>query len=145
MKKLELKLYGDPDVDVREAKQNDTKDEIEDKLKFPFLAQKVAVLKIKYGQEKYCFSNPAPKKYDGATIPFGLCKGDIRLLTPALFHDLMCEDKSLIGYNRFLSSLIYFKLLLLYKVNPIWALIQFLCVEWYQRKQNWQRGDKEKK
>lgn len=97
-------------------------------------------MKIKYGQEKYCIHNDAPFYYDGATIPFGLCKGDTRLLTPALFHDLMCNEKSIIGYNRFLSSLVYYKLLRMFKVSWLWASIQFIIVDTFQRFQNWQRG-----
>lgn len=133
MKKLELTLYGNPDVDIREGEQGDTDDDTKDKKRLPFVARKIAVLKIKYGQEKYCLHNESPFYYDGATIPFGLCKGDTRLLTPALFHDLMCNDKSKIGYNRFLSSLIYYKLLRMFKVNWLWAFTQFVIVDTFQR------------
>lgn len=40
MKKLELTLYGNPDVDVREGEQGDTDDDTKDKKKFPLLPEK---------------------------------------------------------------------------------------------------------
>lgn len=130
--KLQLKLFGDPDVDIREGVLGDSDEVTEDKRLFPFEAQKIAVLHVIFGERKYVLHNPAPFKYDGATIPFGLCKGDTRLLTPSLFHDLMCRDKSIIGYDRFLSSLVYYKLLRMFKVNLIWASVQFMLVDGFQ-------------
>ena len=140
MKKLTLTLFGNPDVDIREVETDDTKEIIADKKRYPFLAQKIAVLHVFYGVDKYILHNPQNYKYDGATIPLGLGKGNPKYLTPSLFHDLMCQDKSIIGYNRYLSSLILFKLLLMHHVFAPWAFIMFLCVDVYQRTQRgWKR------
>lgn len=140
MKKLELKLYGNPDIDIREVEPGDSEGIISDKKRFPFVARKIAVLHVYYGKDKYCLHNPAPFKYDGATIPFGLCKGDTRLLVPALFHDLTCTDKSIVSYNRFLSSLIFYKLLRMNKVNWLYAFIMFMFVDIWQRHiKGWKR------
>lgn len=140
MSKLVLKLYGNPDIDIREEELNDSAEVIADKKKYPFLARQIAVLQVYYGQKKYCLHNPQNYKYDGATIPFGLCKGNPKLLVPSLFHDLMCQDKSLIGYNRFLSSLIFYKLLRMFKVNFVFAFIMFVFVDLWQRHiREWKR------
>lgn len=70
--------------------------------------------------------------YDGATIPFNIGKGDMRLLIPALFHDLMCDDKSIIDYNRKLSSEI-FKATLIACGVPKWkATVMYTVVDIYQ-------------
>lgn len=140
MKKLTLKLFGNPDVDIREVEVDDTKEIIADKKRYPFIAQKIAVLHVFYGVDKYILHNDQNYKYDGATIPFGLCKGNPKLLTPAMFHDLMCENKEIIGYNRYLSSCVFRELLILFKVNRIIAYIMFLFVDVYQRTQRgWKR------
>lgn len=133
LKKLFLKLYGNPKVFCRSVLQTDDKDTIIDKKKLPFEATQIAVLHVYYGREKFVLHNPAPFRYDGATIPFGLCKGNPKLWIPALFHDLIMKDKSLINYDRFLSSMIFYKLLRMHKVNIFWAGFMFLCVDIWQR------------
>lgn len=139
-KELVLRLYGDPDIDVREVKKGDTKEIIADKLKFPFMARQRAFLHVYYDNIEYVLHNPVPYKYDGATIPLGLCKGDMRLLTPAMFHDIVTKDPYKIGYNRFLSSLMYYKLLRMHGVGFWWAAIQFVLVElWQFFQSDWKR------
>lgn len=141
MRELILRLYGDPDIDVREVKQGDTKEIIEDKLDFPFMARQRSFLHLYYGEEEYVIHNPVPYKYDGASIPFGLCKGDTRLLVPAMFHDIVTKDTYKIGYNRFLSSLMYYKLLRMHGVGFLWAIIQFILVDFWQFFQSdWKRN-----
>ena len=140
MREIKLKLFGNPDVDIREEELGDSEGIIADKKRYPFMTQKIAVLHVIDGQKKYILSNPQNYKYDGATIPFGLCKGNPKLLTPAMFHDLMCENKEIIGYNRYLSSCVFRELLILFKVNTIIAYIMFLFVDIYQRTQRgWKR------
>lgn len=141
MKRLELKLYGDPKVFCRSVQQTDDKETIADKKRLPFEATQIAVLHVFYGAEKYILHNPAPFRYDGATIPFGLCKGNPKLWIPALFHDLMMNDRALINYNRFLSSLIFYKLLRMHKVNWLYAFIMFMFVDLWQRTiKEWKRN-----
>lgn len=141
MKKIQITLYGDPDIDIREGKQGDSDEITEHKKKYPFMARRKAFLQVIYGEDEYNIHNPVPYYYDGATIPFGLCKGDTRLLTPAMFHDIMTQKKEVIGYNRLLSSLVYFRLLRIYKVSLLWAFIQFLFVDLWQRtRPGWKRN-----
>lgn len=135
---LQVTLIGDPYILVREVLPSDDEATVKDKNRLPFMTQKSALIKVVYrdkkGKEtKKIISNPTIYKYDGASIPFKIGKGNMKLLIPALYHDLMCEDKSIIDYNRRLSSLIFKDLLLQCKVNKLVAQTMFIAVDTYQR------------
>ena len=132
---FECKLLGDPEVDVREVLPGDNEDVIKDKNKYPFIAYKRAILKIFYDGEWFCLSNAPNYKYDGATIPFRIGKGNMKLLIPALYHEIVCENKSKLNYNRYLSSLMFKDLLLQCKVNKVIAQGMFIIVDLFQRTQ----------
>ena len=132
-----VKLIGNPEIEVRYVMPWDDEKTVEEKNRMPFLANKSALIKVVYrtqGKEvQKIISNPSEYIYDGATIPFRIGKGNMKLLIPALFHDIICEDKSLVDYNRRLSSLIFKDLLLQCKVNKIVAETMFLAVDIFQR------------
>jgi len=135
---LLVQLVGNPEIEVRQVMPYDDEDTVKDKNKKPFKTNKSALIKILYrdkkGNEvKKIISNPSEYQYDGASIPFKIGKGNMKLLIPALFHDLMCDDKSRIDFNRRLSSLIFKDLLIQCKVNKIIAQIMFLAVDNYQK------------
>lgn len=135
---LEVKLIGNPEIEVRQVMPWDDDDTVKDKNNKPFKTNKSALIKILYqdkeGNEiKKIISNPSEYIYDGASIPFKIGKGNMKLLIPALFHDLMCDDKSRIDFNRRLSSLIFKDLLTQCKVNKVIAQIMFLTVDNYQK------------
>lgn len=135
---LQVTLIGDPYILVREVLPTDDEATIKDKNRLPFMTQKSALIKVHYADKKgketkKIISNPTIYKYDGASIPFKIGKGNMKLLIPALYHDLMCEDKSIIDYNRRLSSLIFKNLLLQCKVNKLVAETMFIAVDTYQR------------
>lgn len=140
-KQFKIKLHGNPDIDIREEEIGDTEGIIADKKRYPFMSRKISVLHVFYGEEKYILHNPQNYKFDGCTIPFGLCKGNPKILVPAMFHDLSCENKELVGYNRYVSSRLFKELLILFKVNRIIANIMFLFVDNYQKTQRgWKRN-----
>lgn len=128
-----MELFGDPDIKVREVLPTDNEKIVKDKNKKPFIAQKVAVIKVAYEDKVYFIANETNFKYDGASIPFKIGKGNMKLLIPSLFHDLMCEDKTIIDKDRKLSSLIFKELLIQCNVNKITAQIMYLAVDSYQR------------
>ena len=134
---ISVKLVGNPEIEVRYVMPWDDEETVEEKNRKPFLANKSALIKVIYrtqGKElQKIISNPTEYIYDGATIPFKIGKGNMKLLIPALFHDIICEDKSLVDYNRRLSSLIFKELLLQCKVNKIVAETMFLAVDIFQR------------
>lgn len=128
-----VELFGDPDIKVREVLPTDDEKTVKDKNKKPFVAQKVAVIKVIYGDEVYFIANETNFKYDGASIPFKIGKGNMKLLIPALYHDIICDDKTLVNCNRKLSSMIFRELLIQCKVNKVTAQIMYLAVDSYQR------------
>ena len=142
---LLVKLIGNPNIQVRQVMPYDDEATIKDKNKKPFQTQKSALLKIIYkdneGKEfNKIVSNPTNYTYDGASIPFKIGKGNMKLLIPALFHDIFCEDKSIINFNRHLSSLIFKDLLLQCGVCKVTAEIMYLSVDTYQRfMKGWQQ------
>lgn len=141
--KLLVEMFYNPDVDVREVMPNDTEDIIKDKQKYPFMARKKAILKIAYLDKDgnlftTAFSNPVNFKYDGATIPFKIGKGNMKLLIPAMWHDIMCDHKDKIDFNRYLSSLVFKELLIQCKVNKLVANFMFICVDnWQKLQRGW--------
>lgn len=135
---LLVELVGNPEIEVRQVMPYDDDETVKDKNRKPFKTNKSALIKIQYTDKngnyiKKIISNPSEYTYDGASIPFKIGKGNMKLLIPALFHDLMCEDKSLINYNRNLSSKIFRDLLIQCKVNIFVAQIMYLAVDNYQR------------
>ena len=137
MELLSVKLIGDPDIDCREVLPNTP---LEDKNKKPFQAMQSAILQITVRDKKgnikgYNITNECGYIYDGATIPFKIGKGNMKLLVPALYHDIMCEDKRKIGFNRNLSSLIFRELLIQCGVKKVIAQLMYLAVDNFQRTQ----------
>ena len=134
---LYVKLIGNPEIETRYVMPWDDEETVEEKNKKPFVATKSALIKVLYkdrqgNETQKIIFNPTEYIYDGATIPFKIGKGNMKLLIPALFHDIICEDKSLVNYNRRLSSLIFRELLLQCKVNKFIAETMFIAVDTYQ-------------
>lgn len=131
---IEISFNKDPDVDAREVLPTDTAEIVNDKEKKPFINKKQVIMTVLLCKTM-SFSITAKKNYtyDGATIPFGIGKGDMRLLVPALFHDIMCEKKDLIFRNRQLCNIIFYKLLLICKLKKGEAQRKYIAVELFQK------------
>ncbi len=129
---FKVELIGNPCIVVREVMPNDDEKTVKDKNKKPFMAMKSAILKVKYGIKEYTITNKNRYKYDGASIPFKIGKGNMKLLIPSLYHDIMCENKAIVDFDRKLSSLIFKELLLQCKVNKLTAEIMYEAVNIYQ-------------
>lgn len=136
-KYFNVELIGNPCIVVREVMPFDDNKTIKDKNKKPFMAVKSAILKVKYDSKEYTIANESGYTYDGASIPFKIGKGNMKLLIPSLYHDIMCENKYIIDYNRKLSSMIFKELLLQCKVNKITANIMYEAVDLYQHFMGW--------
>jgi len=135
---LTVELVGNPEIEVRQVMPCDDDKTVKDKNRRPFLAHKSALIKVLYIDKhnktfRKNISNPTDYIYDGASIPFKIGKGNMKLLIPALFHDILCEDKSIVDYNRKLSTLIFKELLIQCKVNKCTAQVMFLVVDNYQK------------
>lgn len=136
-KYFSVELIGNPCIVVREVMPSDDDKTVKEKNKKPFMAIKSAVLKVKYGTKTYTIANESGYKYDGASIPFKIGKGNMKLLIPSLYHDIMCENKAIVDYDRKLSSLIFKELLIQCKVNKLTADIMYRSVDLYQHFMGW--------
>lgn len=136
-----VELIGNPCIIVREVLPSDDNKTVKEKNKKPFMAIKSAVLKVKYDTREYTIANECGYTFDGASIPFKIGKGNMKLLIPSLFHDIICEDKSLVDFNRNLSSKIFKELLLQCKVNKLTAEIMYQAVDLFQRFQGWKNAN----
>lgn len=135
MEKKIVKLYlsNDPNIHTRSVLFGDNAETIKKKNKKQFVTTKDCSLTVFFDDES-TFVLKAKKGYtfDGATIPFNIGKGDMRLLIPALFHDIMCDDKACVSYNRKLSSAIFYKALLECGKEPFIAKLMYEIVDVYQ-------------
>lgn len=129
-----LKLITDPHIHVRSILFDDDEDERKDKNKKQFITCTESWLEIIF-TDNTVLTLYAPKgyKFDGATIPFGIGKGNMKLQIPALFHDIMCDDKAIVNYNRNLASEIFKEALIDCGVNRFIAHIMYLAVEAFQK------------
>ena len=95
---------------------------------------------IVYQQRQYYIFIQQDYVWDGATIPFGFRwilggKGNSAFLIPSSVHDKMCENKHLVDYDRYLSSLIFRELLKACGCSDFKAQIMFTAVETFQKLQ----------
>lgn len=128
-----IELIGDPHIQTNTVLPKDDEDTVKFKRKYQFKTTRPTILKIHLidGSLKKIIG-PSGTDYDGATIPFGIGKGDMRLLIGALFHDLVCRDKSILDYDRELSSQMFRETIILCKIPKIEAWIMYILMNIYQ-------------
>lgn len=126
-------LSNDPHIHTRSVLFGDDKETIKKKNKKQFITCEASSLTILF-MDDTSITLFAQKGYefDGATIPFGIGKGNMKILVPALFHDIMCDDKSTINYDRKLASEIFKTCLISCGVKKYIAHLMFLAVETFQ-------------
>ena len=139
MENLKIWLNSEPKIEARAIYPNDTKKEKKDKNRKQFVNCSTCILNVALENEEFTITAFGGYCFDGATIPFGLGKGNMKLLVPAMFHDIMCEKKYLVKHNRKLSSLIFKKLLIMCG-NPKWkACFMYFVVDNYQKFMGWEK------
>lgn len=106
---------------------------VKSKKKKQFINKKMCILTVDTGDKQFTITAHKDYCFDSATIPFGIGKGDTRLFVPALFHDIMCDNKAVVDYDRKLSSRIFRELLLMCEVPKWKADIMYNSVEVYQK------------
>ena len=130
----ELKLSNNPHIHARSVLLNEDKDKIKDKNRKQFITCNAAKLTILFDDDtKLVLYAPRGYKFDGATIPFNIGKGNMKLLIPALFHDILCDNKNFVDYDRNLASRIFKAALISCGVNKATAQVMYLAVETYQK------------
>ena len=132
IKKIEVS--NDPKIITNTILPSDDKNTIKKKNQKQFMTTDEAMLWVEFDDGSF-FGLNAPMFYsfDGATIPFGIGKGDMKLLIPALYHDIMCEHKEYVNYDRALASDIFKELLIYNHVNKITANTMYVFVEMFQK------------
>ena len=132
---MKLELNQKPIIATQVVYPTDTEFEQKQKLKFPFKLYNNVVLTVKDKEKSYTITAYKNYCFDGATIPFGLGGKDTRLLVPSLFHDIMCEKKYIIDYDRKLSSDIFYELLIMCGMPKLKAKVMRFAVDNYQKLQ----------
>lgn len=132
---INISLSTDPEIETRSVLPFE---KVEDKNEKQFETTKDSKLEVIYDNDGKTLSvlnlfAEAGYKFDGATIPLGIGKGDMRLQIPSLFHDIICGNKKLVNYDRMFSSLIFKKLLISCGISEFMAHIMFLAVDSYQK------------
>lgn len=140
----EIKIYTDefPKTQVRTILASYSDAQKKDIKNKPYLNENNVNFFVEYKGEEYRIHIPANYTWDGASIPLLFRpliggKGKQEFLIPSMVHDKMCECKWLVSNNRYLSSLIFKKLLKACGVGKIRAQIMFLAVDNFQKLQGW--------
>lgn len=140
----EISIRSDefPKTRVRTILATFSKEQKKEIKKKPYLNENNVNFFVKYKDEEYTLHIPANYTWDGASIPFIFRpliggKGKQEFLIPSMVHDKMCECKWLVNNDRYLSSLIFKKLLKACGVGKIRAQIMFLAVDNFQKFQGW--------
>lgn len=129
-----------PNVTMRYVTPFTTEEEKKEINKKPFinLSELKVIIKDKIEQETYEFIIPKDYTWNGANIPriFWRLMGsmtDNRFLIPSMIHDKLCENHDLIDDNRYLSTIIFERLLYVSKVNPFSRWLMKHSVDNYQK------------
>lgn len=108
--------------------------------KYPFINKQNLLLKIfdKNKNKVYKLFIPKGYCYDGASVPrfFWRIIGpntDNKFLVAAMVHDYICENHSIIDYDRALSSEIFGALLTASEVSPFKRFLMTKSVDIFQK------------
>lgn len=110
---LKLELNCEPRVAVRVVLPSDDALTRKSKLKKQFINKKTCILTVFAKGKQFTITAHKDYCFDGATIPFGIGKGNTRLQIGALFHDIICENKELVDYDCHLATDIFEKLVVM--------------------------------
>lgn len=130
---IKLSLNKMPHIHARAIYPTDTEEERKDKNRKQFINCITSILTVCLNDEQFSITALKGYCFDGATIPFGIGKGNMKLLVPALFHDIMCDRKELVNFDRNLSSRIFRELLIICGVPKWKAQLMYLAVDNFQR------------
>ena len=115
-----------PDVKMRYPTPASSKEEIKEINKKPFINRKdLKVILWDYTiGECYKFTIPEGYTWDGASIPRLLwrligTKTDPRFLIPSMIHDVLCENHKYVDNDRYFSTTVFERMLVVSEVNPL--------------------------
>ena len=121
-------------------------DELKRALNKPFYTSNSLGVLVEYGEERYQFTIPTGYDWNGANVPpfawliIGQQK-EPRFKFASCVHDYMCENKEVVGYNRYLSTLIFEALCEHFgRFNDLKRWAMFHSVDNFQKGKKWKKG-----
>ena len=142
--KLTITSDIEPCVAVRTILPTDSDFEKKSKTKRPFINKRAIKWSISRHNDFYDITIPKNYCYDGASIPrlfwrvIGSKESD-EFLIAAMLHDYMCENHSVIGNDRELSSEVFKCLLIACGVCKTKANLMHFAVNNFQRFCGWEK------
>lgn len=135
---LTIRSDKEPNTDVLKPLPSDTIQEREQKLNKPYVNKTKVLFEIDYLGTVYIIDIPKNYRWDGASIPRIFWriigpKGDTTFLNASMVHDIICENKYLVAYDRQLSSIILREMLLASGVAKWRAIIMYNIVDFVQK------------
>lgn len=122
----EIKIIFDkvPELNVQFVMPWMTPEQVKEINEKPFICEEElrVIIVDEIEQEQFEFLIPQGYTWDGASIPRVFwrligSKSDNRFLVPSLIHDVLCENHDYIDSQRYLSTIIFERLLYVSKVN----------------------------
>lgn len=117
-------------------------------LKKPFILSQDLEVTILYKKKTYTFVIAKDYDWNGANVPpfcwllIGQQK-EPRFKLASCVHDYLCENKEVIDYNRYLSTLIFETLCEYFgRFNSVKRWAMFHSVDNYQKTQKWRKKKK---
>lgn len=143
-KELVIFFSEKPDAIIRYPSPDLSDEENDDIVKKPFLNKnevKVFLFDLTKSQ-RYGFTIKKDYTWDGASIPWIAwriigAKTDNRFLIPSLVHDMLCENKQFVNYDRYFADKVFERLLYVSKVPAIKRWAMFHSVDNFQKLQGW--------
>lgn len=134
-----------PEPDIRFATPKMTSAEKKEVEQKPFVNnKKITVFLFNHKKSKrYTFEIEKGYTWDGASIP-RLCwriigaKTDNRFLIPSMVHDVLCENKNLVDFDRYFADRVFEKLLSVSDVGNFKRWLMFHSVDNFQKFQGWE-------
>lgn len=141
---LEIWFDKVPNLDIRFILPDTPEELVNEIYKKPFICNKdlYVVLKDKINSKTYGFLVQKKYTWDGATIPRFFwrligSKTDNRFLVPSLIHDVLCENKDYVDYDRYFSTIVFERLLYVSKVNSFSRWVIKHSVDNFQKFCGW--------
>lgn len=129
-----------PNVTMRYVTPFTTEEEKKEINKKPFICSSglKVLIKDKIEQENHEIDIEKYYAWNGANIPRVFwrlmgSKTDNRFLIPSMIHDKLCENHDIIDNDRYLSTIIFERLLYVSKVNPFSRWLMKHSVDNYQK------------
>lgn len=123
-------------------------EELKKALNKPFYVTEDISIHIEYENQIYDFTIEKNYDWNGANVPpfcwliIGQQK-EPRFKLASCVHDYMCEHREVVGYNRYLSTLIFETLCEYFgRFNSVKRWAMFHSVDNFQKTQRWRKGKK---